>query len=64
MVFHQDENYVVQIKGVPADYREVGLIVSEEAESSPLETESLGAKMGGELSVGKQEQKDEEKKLS
>ncbi|MBU8787778.1 hypothetical protein MH050_03570 [Bacillus licheniformis] len=63
VVFHQDENYVVQIKGVPADYREVGLIVSEEAESSPLETESLGTNEGGELSVGKQKQKDEEKKV-
>lgn len=61
MVFHQDEDYVVQIKGVPSDYKEVGLIVSEEQESSPLEHGSLGVNEGDETSVGVQDKKDENK---
>ncbi|MEK5500994.1 hypothetical protein [Bacillus sp. FSL M8-0168] len=61
VVFHQDEDYVVQIKGVPSDYKEVGLIVSEEQESSPLEHGSLGVNEGDETSVGVQDKKDENK---
>ncbi|MEJ9212896.1 hypothetical protein [Bacillus smithii] len=46
---------------MPSDYKEVGLIVSEEQESSPLEHGSLGVNEGVETSVGIQDKKDENK---